>query len=118
LELASGCMGALLFSHCNVVWRSFVQAGGSGSRCSWCFFSAKCGFSISAKFLICGAHAVCFFPLVAISDLLQENIFWFSKVFISFNSCIGGFIVIFPYMLIMYPGFVHPLYCFPILKMT
>jgi hypothetical protein len=30
------------------------------------FFSAKCGFSISARFLIYRAHAVCFLPLVAI----------------------------------------------------
>jgi hypothetical protein len=29
LELVSGVSGALLFSQCNVVWRSFVQAGGS-----------------------------------------------------------------------------------------
>jgi hypothetical protein len=32
------------------------------------FFSVKCGSSISAKFLICGAHAVCFCPLVAMLD--------------------------------------------------
>jgi hypothetical protein len=30
LELAPGSMGALLFSHCNTVWRSFVRAIGSG----------------------------------------------------------------------------------------
>jgi hypothetical protein len=30
LELASGSMGALLFSHCNVMLRSFIQASGSG----------------------------------------------------------------------------------------
>jgi hypothetical protein len=30
LELASGSAGALLFSQCNMVWRSFVQAGSSG----------------------------------------------------------------------------------------
>jgi hypothetical protein len=29
LELASGGMGALLFSQCNVVWRSFPWARGS-----------------------------------------------------------------------------------------
>jgi hypothetical protein len=29
LELASGGMGTLLFSQCNMAWRSFVQAGGS-----------------------------------------------------------------------------------------
>jgi hypothetical protein len=30
LELVSGGVGALLFSQCNVVWRSFLWAGGSG----------------------------------------------------------------------------------------
>jgi hypothetical protein len=53
LELVSGGAGALLFSQCNVAWRSFVQAGGSGCRSfasSWFFFSAKCGSSISVKF--------------------------------------------------------------------
>jgi hypothetical protein len=30
LDLASGSVGALLFSQCNVLRRSFVQAGGSG----------------------------------------------------------------------------------------
>jgi hypothetical protein len=41
LELASGSTGALLVSQCNVVWRSFVRAGGSGCwsfAYSWCFF--------------------------------------------------------------------------------
>jgi hypothetical protein len=48
-------MGALLFSQCNMVWRSFVQAGGSGCQIfysSLCSFSAKCGSSVSARFLI------------------------------------------------------------------
>jgi hypothetical protein len=36
-----------------------------------CGFSAKCGSSISARFLIYGAHAVCVLPLVAILDLSQ-----------------------------------------------
>jgi hypothetical protein len=71
LELASGGMGALLFSQCNMAWRSFVWAG--SSRCqvfdsSCCFFSAKCGSSFSIKFLIYGAHTVCFCTLVAILD--------------------------------------------------
>jgi hypothetical protein len=54
LELASGSTGDLLFSHCNMAWRSFVQAGGSGcqSFASWWFFSATCGTSVSAKFLM------------------------------------------------------------------
>jgi hypothetical protein len=30
LEQASGGVGALLFSQCNMAWRSFVWAGGSG----------------------------------------------------------------------------------------
>jgi hypothetical protein len=71
LEPASGDTGALLFSQCNVVWRSFVQAGGSGCwsfDASWCFFSAKCGSRVLAKFLIYRAHAVCFCPLVTILD--------------------------------------------------
>jgi hypothetical protein len=41
LEPASGGAGSLLFSQCNVLRRSFVQAGGSGCRSfdsSWCFF--------------------------------------------------------------------------------
>jgi hypothetical protein len=79
LEPASGSMGALLFSQCNVAWRSFVQAGDSGCwsfDSSWWFFSAKCGSSVSAKFLIYGAHAVCLCPLVTILDLLQLNLFF------------------------------------------
>jgi hypothetical protein len=51
-------LGALLFSQCNLVWRSFPQAVGSGCQSfnsSWCFISAKCGSSISAIFLIYGA---------------------------------------------------------------
>jgi hypothetical protein len=42
LELASGSLEALLFSQCNVAWRSFVLAGGWGCwsfASSWCFFS-------------------------------------------------------------------------------
>jgi hypothetical protein len=52
-----------------VTWRSFVQAGGSGCwipDSSWCFFSVKCGSSISERFLIHDAHTVCFCTLVAI----------------------------------------------------
>jgi hypothetical protein len=72
LEPTSDSTGALLFSQYNVVWRSFVQARGSGCQGSdsswWFFFSAKYGSSISAKFLIYGAHTVCFCPLVPILD--------------------------------------------------
>jgi hypothetical protein len=54
----------------SVTWRGEALYGW-GFRVSefwffWCFFSAKCGFSISAKFLIYGAHTVCFCPLVVI----------------------------------------------------
>jgi hypothetical protein len=70
-EPASGSTGALLFSQCNVAWRSFVWAGGSGVRVLFLlgvFFSAKGRSSVSAKVLIYGAHAVCFLPLVSILD--------------------------------------------------
>jgi hypothetical protein len=64
-------MGALRFFQCNVAWRSFPLARGSGCQSfdsSWCFISTKCGSSVSAIFLICGAHAVCFCTLVTILD--------------------------------------------------
>jgi hypothetical protein len=64
LEPASGGPGALLFSQCNVVQAGVSGCGSPGS--SWCFFSAKYGSSVSAKFLIYGAHAVCFCILVTI----------------------------------------------------
>jgi hypothetical protein len=73
LELMSGSAGVLLFSQCNMAWRSFIWVGGSGCQnfdSSLLFFSAKCGSSISAKFFIYRAHAVCFCPLVVILDLL------------------------------------------------
>jgi hypothetical protein len=60
LEPVSGGAEALLFSHCNVAWRSFVWAGESGCQSfdsSWCFSSAMCGSSFSAKFLIYGTYA-------------------------------------------------------------
>jgi hypothetical protein len=46
LELVSGGTASLLFSQCNMAWRSFVWAGSSRCRSfdsSWCFISAKCG---------------------------------------------------------------------------
>jgi hypothetical protein len=67
---------ALLFSQCNVARRSFPWARGSGCRSfdsPWCFISVKCGSSISARFLIHGAHAVCFCALVAILDPLYQH---------------------------------------------
>jgi hypothetical protein len=69
-------------SQCNVTWRSFVQAGGSGCKSftySWWFFSAKCGSRVSARFLIYGSRAVCFLPLVAILDLSISR-FWCVQV--------------------------------------
>jgi hypothetical protein len=66
-------VAAHLFSHCNVVWRSFLWVRSSGCQSfdsPWCFISTKCGSSVSARFLIHGAHAVCFFTLVAILDPL------------------------------------------------
>jgi hypothetical protein len=39
------------------------------------FFSAKCGSSVSAKFLIYRTHAVCFLPLVAMFDPLAAALF-------------------------------------------
>jgi hypothetical protein len=80
LEPVSGSAGALLFSQCNVLGRSFVWAGGSGCQSFdsfWWFFSAKCGSSVSAKFLIYGAHAVCFCPLVSILDPVSQSTFVF-----------------------------------------
>jgi hypothetical protein len=60
-----------MFSQCKVAWRSFLWAMGSGCGsfdCPLCFIYAKCKSSISARFLIHGAHAVCFCILVAILD--------------------------------------------------
>jgi hypothetical protein len=71
LELASGGTGALLFSLCNMAWRSFVQAGCSGCRSfdsSWWFCFCQVWLSVSAKFLTYGAYPVCFCPLVTILD--------------------------------------------------
>jgi hypothetical protein len=66
--LPSRFVAALLFSQCSVAWRSFLWARGSGCRSfdPWGFISIKCGSSISVRFLIHGAHAVCFCTLVAI----------------------------------------------------
>jgi hypothetical protein len=60
---------AILFSQCNMAWRSFPRARGSGywsSASPWCFISAKCGSSVSSRLQSRGAHAVCFCTLVAI----------------------------------------------------
>jgi hypothetical protein len=65
LEPVSDSTEALLFSQCKVAWRSCVPAGGSGCQSfhsSWCYFSAKCGSSIAAKFWTYRAHAFLLFP--------------------------------------------------------
>jgi hypothetical protein len=77
LGLVSNSVRSLLFSQCNTSLRSCVQAGSSGCQNfdSWCFISAKCGFSISVRFLICRAHALCFCTLVAILDNILKRMF-------------------------------------------
>jgi hypothetical protein len=83
LELASGSAGTLLFSQCNVVWRSFVWAEGSGCQSfdsSLWFSSDKCGSSISAKLLIYGADIVFFCLLVTILD--PSQFIFYVKIFI------------------------------------
>jgi hypothetical protein len=84
LEPVSGGMGALLFSQCKVAWRSFVWTGGSGCwsfDSFWCFFSAKCGSIVSARFLIYRTHTVCFCPLVTILDRLHFSRLKFYVIF-------------------------------------
>jgi hypothetical protein len=66
-----GGTAAFLVSQCNVAWRSFSQARGSGCQSfdfSCSFISAKCGSSISARFWSLRAHPVCCCALVAILD--------------------------------------------------
>jgi hypothetical protein len=46
LEPTPGGRGDPLVSQCNVLWRSFAQAGGLGCQSfaySWCFFPSNCG---------------------------------------------------------------------------
>jgi hypothetical protein len=93
LEPVSGGLGALLFSQCNVVWRGLIQARDSGCQSfgsSWCFFPAKCGSSILARFFIYRAHTVCFCTLVSIldsqkisSDFLSSYLISTSKTFVT-----------------------------------
>jgi hypothetical protein len=71
LEPVSGSMAALLFSQCNMAWRSFPRARDSECQsfdCPCCFISTNCGSSVSAKFWSHRAHTVCFCALVAILD--------------------------------------------------
>jgi hypothetical protein len=63
LEWTFGSVGALMFSQCNVAWRSH---GGSGCQIfysSWCFFFCQVWLQHLRKFFIYGAHSVCFCPL-------------------------------------------------------
>jgi hypothetical protein len=97
LEPESGSTGALLVSQCNMVWRSLLQAGSLGCRSfaySWCYFSAKYGSSISARFLIYGAHAVCFLPLVAIVDP-PNFLFYFISDPQIFEQCVVRLLIVF-----------------------
>jgi hypothetical protein len=60
LDPVSGSTGFLLFSQCNMAWRSFVWVGGSGVRvllllCD-CFF-CQMWLQHLSKFLIYGAHS-------------------------------------------------------------
>jgi hypothetical protein len=54
---------------CIVMWRSLSRAEGSGCQnfsSPWCFSSAKCVSSVSARILIPGAQSVCISVPVAI----------------------------------------------------
>jgi hypothetical protein len=64
LEAASGSMGTLLFSQCNMAWRRFVWAGGSGCQSfdsSWWFF------------------------LPSVAPASQQN-FWFTELMLSASA--------------------------------
>jgi hypothetical protein len=98
-------VAALLFSQCNVAWRSFLWARGSDCQSfdsPWCFISSKCGSSVSARFLIHGDHIVCFCILVTILDPLIPHFlelylrlsirlsfffFWPDFSFLYLNAC-------------------------------
>jgi hypothetical protein len=72
LETAPGGTAVTLLSQCNMSWRSFPLARGSGfqsfdSAC--CFISAKCGSSLSLRFWSLGDYTACFCALVFIFDL-------------------------------------------------
>jgi hypothetical protein len=71
LELVSDGTGASCLL--SVTWHSEALYGLAVQSfdSSWCFFSARCGSSISAKFLIYGDPTVCFCTLVTILDPLH-----------------------------------------------
>jgi hypothetical protein len=90
LELASGGVGALLFSQSNV--EKVYMGWGLRVLEFWFFvffFSAKCGSSISAKFLIYGAYAVCFLPVLAILDSPKTYCFFVVILFSSYLEIYG-----------------------------
>jgi hypothetical protein len=108
----------------SVTWHGETLYSLGGSGCwhfdySWCFFSAKCGFSISARLLIYGAHAVCFCTLVSVLELSKLflceiltllsslYILLFSKFFllILFNLWLDFFLFFFFYIFPFYPFF-------------
>jgi hypothetical protein len=57
LELVSGGAGGLLFSQCNVAWRSFLQAGFRVSE--FCFFFLFCFvLFFSPRVVLAGKYSV------------------------------------------------------------
>jgi hypothetical protein len=79
---------AHLFFQCTMVWRSLPRAMCSGCRCfssPFCFTSAQCVSSVSARSLIHEVHAVCVCAPVTILD--PPTIDFFSPViFLNSNS--------------------------------
>jgi hypothetical protein len=76
--------------------------GSQGCASSWWFFCAKCGSSISARFLIYGAHAICFLPLVSILDP-PSHVWLFTLLFLflwdwglnsGLHSCKAGMLLL------------------------
>jgi hypothetical protein len=71
LVCMSSGTGALLVSPYIVAWGRYVWAGGLGVS-EFCFFLVvfppRCVSSISARFLLYGAHTICFLPLVTILE--------------------------------------------------
>jgi hypothetical protein len=80
------CVGvgvaARLFFQCIMRWRSLPWSRGSVCQSfssPWCFTSAKCVSSISARSLIAGAHTVCVCVPVAILDPPPGDLTKYSK---------------------------------------
>jgi hypothetical protein len=69
---------AHLFSQCNLVWRRFLRARGSGCQgfdSPWCFISTMCSSSVSTKFWSHGAHTFWFCTLLGILDPSTINFY-------------------------------------------